>query len=96
MKPASKKIVRKKVNGAAKLKDIVQTLFVQVKQGTAIPLNGREIDTTVTNIRGNFNERDPGTYIDNPPLADGGVTFMNNEFNHNIVMRFEVPHTGTY
>lgn len=96
VKPVRKKTVRREVNGADKLKDIVQTLFVQVKQGTAIPLNGREIDTTVTNIRGNFNERDPGTYIDHPPLADGVVTFMNNEFNHNIVMKFDVPQTGTY
>jgi len=91
------KVVRAEVNGADQLKKIVQTLYVQAKQGTAIPLNGREIDTTMTNVRGNFNKRDPGTYIDHPPLADGIVTFINNEFNHNIKMTaFDVHQTGTY
>ncbi len=92
-----KRVVRAEVNGADQLKKIVQTLYVQAKQGTAIPLNGREIDTTVTNVRGNFNKRDPGTYIDHPPLADGIVTFINNQFNHNIRMTaFDVQQTGSY
>lgn len=89
--------IRARVHGADKLKDIVQTLYVQAKQGTAIPLNGNDVDTSVTNIRGNFQERNPGTYIDHPPLADGIVTFVNNEFNHNIVMNaFDIKQTGTY
>ena len=97
VKPQPAETIRAEVNGADQLKKIVQTLYVQAKQGTAIPLNGRKIDTTVTNIRGNFNKRDPGTYIDHPPLADGIVTFMNNEFNHNIKMSaFDVKQTGTY
>ena len=97
IKKQPRETIRAQVKGADQLKKIVQTLYVQCKQGTGIPLNGREIDTTVTNIRGDFNKRDPGTYIDHPPLADGVVTFVNNEFNHNITMNaFDIKQTGTY
>ena len=91
------RIIRSELESVQGVRDTVQTLFVQLKQGTAIPLNGKRIDTTTTSIRGNFQKRDPGKFTDEPPYFDGVATFVNNKFNHVTTMKaFKVVQSGTY
>lgn len=93
----SRKTVRAELRSVDGVTDTLQTLRVQLKQTTAIPLVGRRIDPTLDVSRGNFQKRDPGYVKDPPPHFDGVVTFMNNRGNHNIVMKpFKVHQSGYY
>ena len=95
--PVERKVIRSELKSAQGLKDTLQTLHVQVKHGTGIPLNGHEIDTTIELYRGDFNSRTPGYVKDLKPEFDGVVTFLNSRSNHNIVVKpFRVQQSGYY
>jgi len=91
------KTIRSELKSVEGVRDTLQTLQVQLKHGTAIPLVGKEIDTTIETHRGDFAKRQPGYVKDLPPHFDGVATFMNSRDNHNIVMKpFRVHQSGYY
>lgn len=96
-RPVKSKVVRAELKSIKGVTDTLQTLRVQLKQRTAIPLVGKEIDETLIATKGNFAERNPGILKDPPPHFDGVATFMNGRSNHNIVVKpFKVKQTGLY
>lgn len=90
-------VVRAELKSVEGVKDTLQTLHVQLKQTTGMPLVGTELDPTLEVSRGNFQKREPGFVRDPAPHFDGVATFMNNRSNHNIVMKpFRVKQSGYY
>ena len=75
VKSEPKRIVRGELKSVQGVKDTLQTLHVQLKHGNAVPLIGKEIDTTIRTDRGNFKERRPGSVTDFKPYFDGVLTF---------------------
>ena len=91
------KIVRAELKSVDGVSDTLQTLRVQLKQTTAIPLVGMKRDPTLEVNRGNFQKREPGYVRDPEPHFDGVATFMNSRSNHNIVVKpFKVEQSGYY
>lgn len=91
------KVIRAELKGPDATKNVLQTLFVQIKHGTGIPLNGHEVDSTMKISRGNFATRTPGFVEDLEPQFDGVATFLGGEANHNIVVKpFRVEQSGYY
>ena len=91
------KTIRGELKSVKGVRDTLQTLFVQLKQGTAIPLIGHTRDTTIKRTRGNFKKRQPGSVTDPMPRFDGLLTMMNSRSNHNITVKpFKVPQSGFY
>ncbi|MEM7396978.1 MAG: DUF1587 domain-containing protein, partial [Verrucomicrobiota bacterium] len=91
------KTIRSELHSVDGVRNTLQTLFVQLKQGVGIPLIGTRIDPTIEIFRGNFAKRDPGYVRDPDPPFDGVATFMNSRANHNIVVKpFKVTQSGTY
>ena len=96
-KSIPREVVRSELKSVAGAKKTLQTLFVQLKHTTAMPLIGTKRDMTLKTYRGNFKKRQPGYVVDPKPHFDGIATFMNNRSNHNIVMRpFKVKQSGYY
>jgi len=92
-----REVVRSELKSVEGTKDAVQTLYVQLKHGTGMPLVGTKLDPTLEVHRGNFQKREPGFVKDPKPHFDGIATFMNNSSNHNVVMRqFNVKQSGYY
>lgn len=91
------KVIRAELKSIDGVTDTLQTLRVQLKQTTAIPLVGMERDTTLEVSRGNFAKREPGFVRDPEPHFDGVATFMNSRSNHNIVVKpFKIEQSGYY
>ena len=91
------KVVRGELKSVDGVSDTLQTLRVQLKQTTAMPLLGMERDPTLVSTKGNFAKRDPGILEDPEPHFDGVATFMNSRSNHNIVVKpFKVEQSGYY
>ncbi|QEF96891.1 Planctomycete cytochrome C [Stieleria maiorica] len=90
-------IIRAELKSIDGVSDTLQTLRVQLKQTTAMPLIGMRRDPTLEVTKGNFAKRDPGTIRDPEPHFDGVATFMNSRSNHNIVVKpFKVKQSGYY
>jgi len=89
--------IRAELSSVKGTQNTLQTLYVQLKQGVAIPLVGQQADPTFQRIKGDFKKRDPGRIIDPAPKFDGVATFMNSRFNHNVTVKpFVVPRDGHY
>lgn len=96
-KSAPSKVIRAELKSVDGVSDTLQTLRVQLKQTTAMPLIGMKRDPTLEVNRGNFQKRQPGYVRDPEPHFDGVATFMNSRSNHNIVVRpFKVEQSGYY
>ncbi|GAB5405679.1 MAG: DUF1592 domain-containing protein [Aureliella sp.] len=96
-KSIMRKTIRAELSSVEGVKSTLQTLFVQLKQTTGMPLVGQQLDPTLEVNRGNFIKREPGFVIDPPPKFDGVATFMNSRSNHNIVLKpFKVQQSGYY
>ena len=95
--PQKKQTVRAELKSVDGVSKTLQTLFVQLKMGTAIPMVGNEVDRTMDVSRGNFGKRDPGYVKDPAPHFDGVATFMHGRDNHNVTMKpFKVKQSGFY
>lgn len=95
--PVPRQIVRAELKSVKGVRDTLQTLYVQLKQTSGMPLVGTQIDPTLKVNRGNFQKREPGYVRDPEPLFDGVATFMNSRSNHNVVVKpFKVQQSGTY
>ena len=95
--PIPPRTVRGAMQSIDGVSDTLQTLRVQLKQTTAIPLIGKERDPTLEVSRGDFKKREPGFVRDPEPKFDGVATFMHSRSNHNIrVKPFEVLQDGQY
>ena len=95
--PQKKQTVRAELKSVEGVNNTLQTLFVQLKMGSAIPLIGNEVDRTMDISRGDFGKRDPGHVKDPVPHFDGVATFMHGRDNHNITMKpFKVKQSGFY
>ena len=91
------RVVRAELKSVDGVSNTLQTLRVQLKQTTAMPLVGKKLDPTLEVYRGNFQKREPGYVRDPEPKFDGVATFMNSRSNHNIVVRrFQVKQSGYY
>ncbi len=89
--------IRSELKSTDGVKNTLQTLFVQLKHGTAMPLIGQALDPTLEVDRGDFKKRYPGYVKDPPPYFDGVATFMNQRANHNIVIKpFKIKQSGYY
>ncbi len=92
-----RQVVRSELKSVDGVKDTLQTLYVQLKQTSGMPLVGLERDPTLDVYRGNFQKREPGYVKDPEPRFDGVATFMNYRANHNVVVKpFKVKQTGLY
>lgn len=90
-------LIRSELKSTGGVKATLQTLFVQLKHGTAMPLIGTKLDPTLDVDRGDFTKRYAGYVKDPEPHFDGVASFMNQRANHNIVMRpFKVKQSGYY
>lgn len=90
-------IIRAELKSIDGVSNTLQTLRVQLKQTTAMPLIGMKRDPTLEVSSGNFQKRDPGFVRDPKPYFDGVATFMNSRSNHNIVLKpFRVHQSGFY
>ena len=95
--PAVRRTIRCELAGVDGVRDTLQTLYVQLKHTSGMPLVGRQVDPTLETYRGNFATRKPGYVKDPLPHLDGVATFMNNRLNHDVTMkRFMAPQTGEY
>lgn len=91
------RVIRAELKSVDGVSNTLQTLRVQLKQTTGMPLVGMKRDPTLEVHRGNFQKRDPGYVRDPEPHFDGVATFMNSRSNHNIVVRpFIVEQSGYY
>ncbi len=96
-KSVPSKVIRAELKSVDGVSATLQTLRVQLKQTTAMPLIGKQRDPTLEVNRGNFQKRQPGYVRDPEPHFDGVATFMNSRSNHNIVLRpFKAPQSGYY
>lgn len=92
-----RELVRAELNSVDGVKNTLQTLYVQLKQTTGMPLIGTKLDPTLDVYSGNFQKREPGYVRDPEPHFDGVATFMHSRSNHNIVMKpFKVKQSGYY
>lgn len=92
-----RKLIRADLKSVDGVSDTLQTLRVQLKQTTGMPLVGRQPDPTLEVYSGNFQKRDPGYVRDPEPHFDGVATFMHSRANHNIVVKpFQVRQSGYY
>lgn len=92
-----REVIRAELKSVEGVKATLQTLHVQLKQTTGMPLVGTRLDPTLETYRGNFQKREPGYVLDPEPHFDGVATFMNNRSNHNIVLKpFKVQQSGYY
>ncbi|MEM9827516.1 MAG: DUF1588 domain-containing protein [Planctomycetota bacterium] len=97
LQPQPKQTIVADLSGIEGVTSTLQTLRVQLKQTTGIPLVGMQPDPTFRSVKGNFEKRDPGNIFDPPPHLDGVATFMHSRANHNIVIKpFKVRQSGTY
>ncbi|MCS7467629.1 DUF1592 domain-containing protein [Stieleria sp. ICT_E10.1] len=92
-----RELIRAELKSIDGVTDTLQTLRVQLKQTTGMPLVGKKLDTTLEVSSGNFQRRDPGYVRDPEPHFDGVGTFMHSRANHNIVVKpFKVEQSGFY
>ena len=90
-------LIRAELKSVDGVSDTLQTLRVQLKQTTGMPLIGKELDSTLEVYSGDFKKRDPGYVRDPEPHFDGVATFMHSRANHNIVVKpFKVKQRGYY
>jgi len=90
-------VIRSELSSVDGTKDTLQTLHVQLKHTSAMPLVGTERDPTLEVHPGNFQKREPGYVRDPEPKFDGVATFMHSRANHNVVLKpFKVKQSGYY
>ncbi len=96
-KSLPRETIRAELKSVEGVRKTLQTLFVQLKHTSAIPLVGTKIDPTLEVHPGNFKKRQPGYVKDPAPHFDGVATFLNSRSNHNIVLKpFKVKQSGYY
>lgn len=92
-----REVIRAELKSVDGVRNTLQTLYVQLKQTTGMPLTGTRLDPTLDVYSGNFQKREPGYVRDPEPHFDGVATFMNSRSNHNIVLKpFRVRQSGYY
>ena len=91
VRPLPRRTIRAELKSVDGVRAALQTLYVQLKGESAIPLVGTEIDPTFEGSKKPSYVRDPA------PKFDGVITFMNGRSNHDIRLKpFRVPQDGEY
>ncbi len=97
LKGKQSQLIRSELKSIEGVNKTLQTLRVQLKHGTGIPLIGTQKDPTLDVWTGNFAKREPGYVRDPKPYFNGVATFMNSRDNHNITLKpFRVKQSGYY